>query len=176
MIMNFSEKGKTLDIGCGDKRFTKYLDDAVGIDHSLWNETRSPPLMNILDVMALGEYLPFKDETFKSVHAHDVLEHIPGIEKTRNEIYRVLKDDGCLIQVDPNDISLFLSRLLAGRIREAFHRGLYGQGSGHVYSFKKEDLEKLFAGKFILEKSRRWLIFSVYKWRKKGASRENAIH
>lgn len=46
------------------------------------------------DVCGDAQYLPFKNETFDSIAATHVLEHIPNIVKTMNECWRVLKPDG----------------------------------------------------------------------------------
>ena len=166
IILSLAEKGRTLDIGCGDQRFTKHLDDPIGVDSSEWNTSHDPQLRNVLDLRAVGEYLPFKDGSFKSVHLHDVLEHIPRIEQVRDEIYRVLEDGGALVQTDPKDLRLFIARLLTGRIRQALHHGMFGQGSGHVHNFNVTSLITLFREKFRLEKSRGGLVFRAYKWRR----------
>ncbi len=46
------------------------------------------------DVCGDIQYLPFKDETFDSIVATHVLEHIQNIVKTMNECWRVLKQNG----------------------------------------------------------------------------------
>ena len=166
LILSLSEKGETLDIGCGDQRFTKYLDKAIGIDGWDYNTTHYPSFKNVLDIKAVGEHLPFKNNSFRSVHAHGVLEHIPKIEQARDEIHRILKKDGHLVQLDAGDVWMFLARFFTGRFRQAFHHGLYGQGSGHILNFNTAMWKKLFNGKFELIKLRRWLMIYVYKWKK----------
>ncbi len=46
------------------------------------------------DVCGDVQNLPFKDESFDSINAIHVLEHIPNIVKVMNEAWRVLKPDG----------------------------------------------------------------------------------
>lgn len=75
---------RTLDIGCGNSP----IEGAVGLD------LRSYPR---IDVQGDATELPFKNETFESVHASQVLEHLDGkvaLPSLFEEVWRVLEDGG----------------------------------------------------------------------------------
>jgi len=80
---------KNLDIGCGNElsKDTK-MDKWVGIDLSS-NDKRCI-------IRNLGRGLPFNDNYFDTIKAHNVLEHIKQKDYifVWNEIYRCLKKDG----------------------------------------------------------------------------------
>jgi len=79
---------KFLNIGCGrDIRRDKNPDvEWINLD-------RTKPADVIAD---LEEPLPFKDNTFKLVFAHSILEHIRNYTQLQSEIYRVLEPHGQL--------------------------------------------------------------------------------
>jgi SAM-dependent methyltransferase len=49
----------------------------------------------------VGESLPFANDSFDVVLCYDVLEHVQDLEKTLDEIYRVLKPAGLFLAVFP---------------------------------------------------------------------------
>ena len=71
-----------LDIGCGYLNREK---GAIGLDI----DAACKP-----NVQGDIQDLPFKDESFDVVNAVHVLEHVPNIVKTFNEVWRVLKPNG----------------------------------------------------------------------------------
>ena len=73
---------KTLNIGCG--KWNRESDE-IGIDI----EADCKPT-----VRGDAQALPFKSETFEKVSAIHVLEHVPNIIKTVEEVWRVLKPNG----------------------------------------------------------------------------------
>src|SRR3989344_6058732 len=80
--------GSLLDIGCADGTTTK-------------------PRINFL--VADAHKLPFKNKSFDTVTAIEVLEHLDNPKKSLFEIYRVLKNKGQLIVVQDTDSLLFKS-------------------------------------------------------------------
>ena len=97
----------TIDLGSGDGHFASVAFDSplpIGIDPDLGslqegrNRDRVRPL-----IAAQGGLLPLGTETIGSVVANSVLEHIPDLDTTLDEIHRVLKPGGDLILTTPSD-------------------------------------------------------------------------
>ena len=97
---------KSLDLGCGSKPRNFFNADLVyGID------IRDDLSANIFKADLILESIPFENESFEFVTAHDFLEHIPRIIYTptrknafievMNEIWRILKKDGQFLSVTP---------------------------------------------------------------------------
>lgn len=89
--------GKLLDYGCGSKPYRALfsnVDTYIGIDvengaHEHTNED--------IDLYFDGKTVPFDDESFDSILCSEVLEHVPDIDKTLSELYRVLKKEGKIL-------------------------------------------------------------------------------
>lgn len=120
-----------LDLGCGDGDFTGVAFDepiTAGID-PWWN-----PLQKSLRgrnyrflAQAMGDKMPFPDESFASVISNSVLEHIPDIQPVLNEASRVLKVGGKLVITMPSDN---FTKMLGGAA--AFERfGLNGMADSY---------------------------------------------
>ena len=106
---------KVLEIGCGigmdGIEFAKAKADYTGVDLSdqsialckkhfeLFSQTG-----NILNTDA--EKLPFADNTFDLVYSWGVLHHIPDMQKSIDEVYRVLKPGGKIAIMIYNKYSL----------------------------------------------------------------------
>ena len=96
-----------LDLGCGDGDFTGVIFDepiTAGID-PWWNplqKSRRGGNYRLL-TQAMGDKMPFPDESFASVISNSVLEHIPDIQPVLNEASRVLKTGGKLVITMPSD-------------------------------------------------------------------------
>lgn len=90
-------RGDLLDLGCGRAPFfnlyADLVDSAIGVD---WSE--SPHELRHADVIAnLGNGIPFRDGTFDTVLASDLLEHLPDTSLALRECHRVLEPGGHLI-------------------------------------------------------------------------------
>lgn len=97
---------KTLDLGCGlQPKNTFNADEVFGID------IRDDADANIKRADLVIEPIPFEDNFFEYVTAHDFLEHIPRVVyapsrrnafiEVMNEIYRVLKPGGTFLSLSP---------------------------------------------------------------------------
>jgi SAM-dependent methyltransferase len=112
-----------LDIGCGDGRVARMLEDLGVLDR--------PPLGVDLDLDALREArlisahrflvhadvtrLPFKSNSFRTIVANGFIGSVPcGPEAPLSELHRVLGPDGMLVATLPTD--RFLDMLLVPRM------------------------------------------------------------
>jgi SAM-dependent methyltransferase len=97
---------KALDIGCGLKPKNPFnAQEVYGID------VRDDADANIVKADLVVENIPFPDDAFDFVTAHDFLEHVPRLiyvptrrnafVEVMNEVYRVLKPGGQFLSVTP---------------------------------------------------------------------------
>ena len=90
---NFYEPfGLILDIGCGPQTYPSYLPETgqvVGIDPLIGEQPR-----RFSFVQGLGEYLPFRDETFDQILYASSLDHLIDPRRSLAEAKRCLKPDG----------------------------------------------------------------------------------
>ncbi len=157
VITVLAQGGPSLDIGCGDGRFTRVLPDVTGIDLNKEFEGA----INTPDYFMDARDLDFPDESFSTVTLLDTLEHIPESDLVIKEAWRVLKHNGALIIIDPNDTVLLWARVCVFRFRDAV-RG----NPGHIHKFNKSRLIELTTSLFKLERRIRRGIFTGYRFRK----------
>lgn len=117
-LLNYFERelripgGMTLDLGCGFGGRTVAFQEAIGdycigIDiNAKWSMAalrfaRSMGSSNALFTAAIGESIPFADNSFDLVLCYDVFEHVQDPEETLTEVYRVLKPAGLFLTVFP---------------------------------------------------------------------------
>lgn len=101
---------RTLDIGCGVGAFVRRLREfsphVYGIDID-----REGVAMGVGDLpnlsLAVGEHLPFPDETFDVIILHEVLEHVDDDVATLKEARRVLTPAGRVVIFVPNRLYPF---------------------------------------------------------------------
>ncbi len=127
----------TLDVGCGDGHFAAmtFPDRTLtaGID-PWWG-----PLQKAvhggkyhLPIQALGDRLPFANNTFASAFSNSVLEHIPDLPPVLAEVNRVLQPGARFVITTPSHLfteylggAALLERLrldgMAGRYRRLFN-------------------------------------------------------
>ena len=93
--------GKMMDFGCGSKPYQSLFVNAgeyIGVDyagegHSHENEQ--------IDIFYDGKIIPFPDNTFDSILASEVLEHVFNLEEILKELFRVLKPGGKVLITIP---------------------------------------------------------------------------
>ena len=89
--------GTVLDLGCGTGT-TDFGDrTVVGLDPVAEMLALSPVPAK---VAAIGERLPFRDESFDGVFSAFVFRNLNSVSKTLEEIHRVLKPGGVAVVVD----------------------------------------------------------------------------
>ncbi len=91
--------GKTLDIGCGARPYEKCFEVSryVGLEIN----SAAADALSHADVRYDGYQMPFRDNSFDSVVAFQVLEHVFEPEVFLHEIGRVLKPEGVLLLTVP---------------------------------------------------------------------------
>ena len=93
--------GKLLDFGCGEKPYKSLFNNAteyIGLDFE--NEGHSHKNEQI-DFFYDGKKIPFNDESFDSVFASEVFEHIFNLHEILPELNRVLKLKGKMLITCP---------------------------------------------------------------------------
>lgn len=118
--------GRILDIGCNWGEIHNYLDKkqgkiAYGMDIILTNYRDNV-------VRADAHYIPFKDETFDSIFAGEIIEHLEDPAQFLREVERVLKRGGHLILTTPNihSLSYIKGILLRKETLSDFSEHIYG--------------------------------------------------
>jgi SAM-dependent methyltransferase len=102
--------GRVLDVGCGDGRLSRIVDEAwagqriwVGVDsdEAEIDAARSGKLYEGL-YAASAASLPLDDSTFDAAFSNSVLEHIPQVEPVIAEVSRLLKMGGRFVFTVPS--------------------------------------------------------------------------
>jgi SAM-dependent methyltransferase len=113
-----------LILDCGAGRRNVYYENVVNLDIVDYDTT---------DVIAVGEHLPFQDDTFDGVLSFAVLEHVRDPFACAREIVRVLKPGGRLLCAVP------------------FLWPLHGYPH-HYYNMTHQGLRALFDGDMIIDR------------------------
>jgi len=95
-LVGLSAKGTCLDVGCGAVSLPSYIKhcpnvEFFGVDPYFGNSDREFPF-----VQALGEFLPFKEESFDNALIATSLDHVYFPEIVLKNIHRILKEKGKL--------------------------------------------------------------------------------
>lgn len=95
-------KGPLLDFGCGDgffaKTFLKKKSIDVGLDLASSRMAQAPATKIYKKLVEYdGISIPYRAGTFGTIISNCVFEHIPDIEKSVQELYRVNKKGGLLM-------------------------------------------------------------------------------
>jgi SAM-dependent methyltransferase len=137
-----------LDLGCGDGHFageTPALGGSIGLDPDLASLAEARRRHAHRSV-ALGSAtaMPFADRSFATVVANSVLEHIPDLDATLDEVARVLRPDGRLLITSPShrfpDLLLLSSALRdlgLGRAAAAYG-AWFNRHSRHFHTLSQE--------------------------------------
>lgn len=88
-------------VGVYLERMAATASQTVGIEVE-FERTREARLRVEQMVCGVGEYLPFKENTFDLILSHEVIEHVQDDQKVINEIVRTLKPGGRLVLFCPN--------------------------------------------------------------------------
>lgn len=91
-------KGKLLDIGCGNKPYSKvleaYISEYVGCDIVQSSE-------NSVDILCPANAIELENEIFDTIISTQTIEHVEDHQGLVNEAFRLLKKDGYFILSGP---------------------------------------------------------------------------
>ena len=105
-LKGLKKDASILDFGCGTGNFTKFIREkgyrnVVGTDISkILLESAKAKGNNVF--LAKGEKIPVKSESFDAIILTDVIEHLPDLNKSFGELWRVLKKNGRVFITYPN--------------------------------------------------------------------------
>ncbi len=149
-----------LDIGCG----TGYITDMIKRDMDVniiccdMNSNRitfARDQFHLETIIGDISHLPFKNSSFDTVLAIEIIEHLPNLESAIMEIKRVTKKN--VIITVPNDPYFALANFLRGKNFNTF-----GNPPDHLHHFNKKTLKSTLSKYFLtVEVSRNaflWLI------------------
>jgi ubiquinone/menaquinone biosynthesis C-methylase UbiE len=140
------EKAKMLDIGCGGGTLLDRIARKAGLNWSAGVDASFGAIRYAAQNHKGPRYLcadfyelPFKNSTFGYVTAIEVLEHLEKPENALRELRRVLKDNGKILILVPNEKNLLF--------RVIWYFWTKGKGKvwkeAHVQQFTKESLSAL---------------------------------
>lgn len=94
--------GKLLDFGCGSSPYKNLLLTNSNITKYIGLDIENSPLYkNSVDLLWNGITIPLENNSINTIIATEVFEHIPDLEKSLKEIYRVLQDNGLIFFTVP---------------------------------------------------------------------------
>jgi len=151
------EGRRVLDVGCGmgmyTSAFLRYTPYVFGVeieaDRVLEARTRTRGIAR-----AVGETLPFVDNTFDVIFSHEVLEHVADDRLCAREMVRVVRPGGQIVIFVPNRAYFFETHGIYWR--GVYHFGnkplvnwlpdaLRNRLAPHVRAYTGRDLRRLFA-------------------------------
>jgi len=106
-ILDFQRKDefRILDDGTGRGMIARGLSNrgtTIGIDQSSEFSKKRSNMENTQFLKAVGEWLPFKPNSFDAIISQMVLEHVFSVERYLEEIFRVLEGKGIVYLAFPN--------------------------------------------------------------------------
>lgn len=139
-------RGRLLDVGAGHATFallahdTGRFDDVVATDLVRFADV--PPAIGWIEC-DLNESLPIPDESFDSLVAIEVIEHLENPWAVARDWYRVLRPGGIAVVTTPNNESLRSLLYLALR----GHFAAFGEANfpAHLTALLRTDLRRVFA-------------------------------
>jgi len=168
-------KGKVMDFGCGEGFFAELVfgKRKINIGLDLFNNIRVEEARskNIYKKILLydGNRIPFEDKYFKSIVSNCVLEHIPKIQFSLKEIYRILQPGGFFVtsvMADRWETNQFGGKIFGKRYQNFMrkiqaHHNLFSNQKWQTY-FKKAGFKIESVEGYLYPKSSYWLDISHY--------------
>jgi len=158
--------GRILDFGCGDGFFSKLIIGKniikVGLDLFNNKQVEEAKKVRIYKRITLydGKTIPYPSNSFDTVISNCVLEHIPNLEFSLKEIYRVLKPEGNFltsVMTDQWENNLFGSKIFEKKysnymLKIQVHNNLLSNKQWQIY-FKKSGFKTQSIDGYLYKKS-----------------------
>jgi len=168
-------KNKTLDFGCSEGFFAKlaFGKNEIDVGLDLFGNRRVEEAKNekVYKNISLyeGDIIPYPNKHFKTVISNCVLEHIPNVELSLKEIYRVLKPGGIFLtsvmsdQWEKNQFGskIFGKTYLNYMRKTQVHHNLFSNKQWQS-SFKKAGFKIQSIDGYLYSKSSYWLDIAHY--------------
>jgi SAM-dependent methyltransferase len=140
-------KKPILDFGSGDGFFASTIFNKRGIDVGLdvlSSRINESPQTNIYKKLTIydGITIPYKGGTFGTIISNCVFEHVPQIEKSVQEIYRITKKGGYLMTTVM--CSSWSNNLLGGKIFGNIYVDWFNRMQHHDSLLSKKEWAALF--------------------------------
>lgn len=135
-----------LDLGCNTGNFLKLIQknnkniEGVEISQKIAKIGQKKGLK--IKIADLGKTFPYLKNTFDTITAGEIIEHIYDTDLFLKEIKRILKPNGYLILSTPNIATLGRRIMLLFGINPLIETSLEN-ASGHIRYFTKKSLEQL---------------------------------
>jgi len=123
LLKEVKEDDLCLDVGCGPGQYRLIIPGRyIGLD--ITSKDYREGLSRRVDVVADGQDLPFKDNSFDVVFIVAALYQIPDTDKVLHGVFRILKDGGRFLIFDYNYYT-------TKRLKEMENRGV---NKNHIWS------------------------------------------
>ena len=136
------ENRTILDVGCGlgmyTAAFRRYSADVYGVEVERERAVQATERAKGV-AQAVGEALPFPDNTFSVVFSHEVLEHVADDRQVVREAVRVTRPGGYLVVFVPN-------RLWPWETHGVYWHGHYRFGNIPLINYLPDPLRNQLAG------------------------------
>jgi 2-polyprenyl-3-methyl-5-hydroxy-6-metoxy-1,4-benzoquinol methylase len=141
-LLNNEKVERILDIGCGNGFFLREI--AAGAEKYGIDIVDIEKPNDFFYVQANLEHgFPFANESFDTLIAGEMIEHLLNTDNFVRECYRILEPGGCLIMTTPNLCSLKnLFLLIQGKQPIAVDFSVE-EGVGHIRAFSPESLQRI---------------------------------
>jgi SAM-dependent methyltransferase len=130
-------KGEWLDVGCGKLAKPSYMKKASNIAFYGIDPIDMPVERDFPFVRAIGDFLPFKNESFDGVMFSSALDHCISPLQSLEEAFRVIKPGGYVLiweTIRPDDVRFKRWMTAATYFQARYNRN-------HNWGFTKETLE-----------------------------------
>jgi len=134
-----------LDVGCGKgwvaQEFLPKGKKVYSLDISVTNPAivkKLYPVENNFAITADSYHLPFTDNTFDTVIASEIIEHVVDPASFVKELFRVVKKGGSLIMTTPYKEKLVYYLCI--------HCNQKTPANAHIHSFDENKLQNLYSG------------------------------
>lgn len=137
---------KVLDLGCGTGDFIKILNkknkEIEGIEISKKVAQIGQKKGFKIKIADLHSTFPYPKNTFDTVTAGEIIEHIYDTDFFLEEIKRILKPNGFLVLSTPNIATIGRRLMLLSGVNSLIETSL-DHSAGHIRYFTKKSLEDL---------------------------------